>query len=170
MNPFRQQFRADSSWHPVGLASSFPDLDLDKDAYRIAPRCKAFRISTAKAKAPEAPVEADIDQPGDLKEQVLVFKYKGQVHAVDHQCPHSSFPLSQGNVFDIEDFGITLSAGITCPKHEWSFDIFSGQADRGNYKLKVWEVQLREPRVSSTDGTSESDDKEVWVRRKQRIG
>lgn len=84
MNPFRQQFRADSSWHPVGLASSFPDLDLDKDAYRIAPRCKAFRIPTTKAKAPEAPMEADIDQPGDLKEQVLVFNYKGQFHAVDH--------------------------------------------------------------------------------------
>jgi hypothetical protein len=94
MNPFRQQFRADSSWHPVGLASSFPDLDLDKDAYRIAPRCKAFRIP--KTKGPEGPVAADLDLPGDLKEQVLVFKYKGQLHAIDHvstRCSRSFVEL-----------------------------------------------------------------------------
>lgn len=35
------------------------------------------------------------------------------------QCPHSSYPLSQGIPFDIEDFGIVLSAGLTCPKHNW---------------------------------------------------
>lgn len=28
--------------------------------------------------------EVDIDLPGDLKDQVLVFKYKGKVHAIDH--------------------------------------------------------------------------------------
>jgi nitrite reductase/ring-hydroxylating ferredoxin subunit len=58
--------------------------------------------------------------------------------------------------FDIEDFGIVLSAGITCPKHSWSFDLFSGRSDRGNYKLKVWEAEVR--------------GEEVWVRRKPRMG
>ncbi|KAJ5128861.1 hypothetical protein N7526_007027 [Penicillium atrosanguineum] len=113
------------------------------------------------------PVEADIDTPGDLKDQVLVFKYKGKIHAVDHQCPHSAFPLSQGNIFDIEDFGITLSSGISCPKHDWSFDLHTGRGDRGSYTLKLWEVQLRD---SSPLDESNKDDKEVWVRRKQRIG
>lgn len=85
------------------------------------------------------------------------------------QCPHSSFPLSRGRLFDIEDFGITLSAGIICPKHGWCFDIFSGQGDRANYKLKIWEVQLRD--VPPPEGDDpENNDKEVWVRRKQRIG
>lgn len=84
------------------------------------------------------------------------------------QCPHSSFPLSQGSLFDIEDFGIALSAGLTCPKHGWSFDIFSGRSDRGNYRLKVWEVQLRDP--ATVQGAPEDADKEVWVRRRQRIG
>lgn len=83
------------------------------------------------------------------------------------QCPHSAFPLSQGSLFDIEDFGIVLSAGVTCPKHGWSFDIFSGKADRGNYKLNVWEVELRD---LSTSTDEDSEEKEVWVRRKQRIG
>ncbi|KAE8356049.1 hypothetical protein BDV28DRAFT_145549 [Aspergillus coremiiformis] len=161
MIPFRQRSRA--AWHPVGLTSALPDLSLDNNDSRIIPKCKSFIIPTSNGPQ-EAPVEVDINLPGDLKEQVLVFKYKGKIHAIDHQCPHSSFPLSQGNLFDIEDFGITLSVGITCPKHGWSFDIVSGQADRGNYKLKVWEVQLRDS-PTSTDG-----DKEVWVRRKQRIG
>ncbi|EKV06420.1 Rieske [Penicillium digitatum] len=155
MNPFT---RATAIWHPVGLASEFPSID---DDTRIMPRCKAFNIP--KTNGAIEPVE-DIDLPGELKDQVLVFKYKGKYHAIDHQCPHSSFPLSRGNLFDIEDFGIVLSAGLTCPKHGWSFDIFSGRADRGNYTLKVWEVQLRDS--SAPGGT----DQEVWVRRKQRIG
>jgi hypothetical protein len=87
MNPFTflTQSRANATWHPVGLASELPDLDLDKDAYRIAPRCKAFSIpKTEGTSEVKLPVEADIDMPGDLKDQVLVFKYKGKIHAVDH--------------------------------------------------------------------------------------
>ncbi|KAK3369360.1 hypothetical protein B0T24DRAFT_632447 [Lasiosphaeria ovina] len=102
--------------------------------------------------------------PADLTDQVLVFQFKGKFHAIDHKCPHSSYPLSDGAPFDIEDFGIALSAGITCPKHGWSFDLFSGMADRGSYRLKVWEVQLRD--VSGAQGAEQ----EVWVRRKQRMG
>jgi nitrite reductase/ring-hydroxylating ferredoxin subunit len=82
------------------------------------------------------------------------------------KCPHSSYPLASGVLFDIEDFGLLLSAGITCPKHGWSFDLFSGKSDRGNYKLKLWEVQLRP--VAGGDG--EVGEQEVWARKKQRIG
>lgn len=81
------------------------------------------------------------------------------------ECPHSSYPLSNGTPFDIEDFGVVLSQGITCPKHEWSFDLNTGRGDRGSYRLKVWEVQVR-----AADGGSEGGEKEIWVRRKQRIG
>lgn len=84
MNPFMRQGRADAAWHRVGLVSAFPDLNLDKDAYRIAPRCKAFSIPKGQAPPTEGPAEADIDLPGDLKDQVLVFKYKDKIHAIDH--------------------------------------------------------------------------------------
>ncbi|GES63736.1 kinase-like protein [Aspergillus terreus] len=159
MFPFMRRARGDA-WQRVGRVSAFPDIGPNNDDnYRIAPRCKAFSIpKTDSGAGSQCPVEADIDLPGDLKDQVLVFRYKGKVHAIDHQCPHSSFPLSQGTIFDIEDFGITLSAGVTCPKHGWAFDIFSGQADRGNYKLKIWEVQLRDPPENGGD----TEDKEVW--------
>jgi hypothetical protein len=39
-------------------------------------------------------------------------------------------------------------------------------SDRGTYKIKLWEVQLRP--VMASDGKEE--DQEVWVRKKQRIG
>ena len=69
--------------------------------------------------------------------------------------------MSNGTTFDIEDFGVKLSAGITCPKHDWSFDLHTGKSDRGSYKLAIWETQLRK---------SDSGEDEVWARRKQRIG
>jgi nitrite reductase/ring-hydroxylating ferredoxin subunit len=49
-----------------------------------------------------------------------------------------------------------------CPKHEWGFDLYTGRADRGGYRLKIWEVQVR--------NGGEEGKEEVWVRRKQRIG
>lgn len=71
-----------------------------------------------------------------------------------------------------------LSAGIHCPKHNWSFDLFTGNADRGGYKLTVWEVQLREVGKATeaslpadeTGSAPDTTDKEVWVRRKPRMG
>lgn len=86
------------------------------------------------------------------------------------KCPHSSYPLSQATPFDIEDFGVVLSAGLNCPKHGWSFDLFTGSGDRGNYQLGLWETQLREVKSSDTsaDKVSGSAEQEVWVRRKQR--
>ncbi|KAH8433173.1 Rieske (2Fe-2S) protein [Aspergillus melleus] len=171
MNAFVQHSRG-GAWHFAGLASSFPDIQSHDDCSLIKPHCKAFSIpktNNGPSSDDKAPIPANLDRPGrELKDQVLVFKFKGKFHAIDHQCPHSAFPLSRGSLFDIEDFGITLSAGITCPQHDWSFDLFSGQGDRGNYKLKVWELQLRDP--SATNGAPEPGDQEVWVRRKQRIG
>jgi hypothetical protein len=44
--------------------------------------------------------------------------------------------------------------------------------DRASYRLKIWETQLRDvggAQVSSDD-TQGPPDKEVWVRRKQRMG
>lgn len=81
---------------------------------------------------------------------------------------------------------------MTCPKHGWSFDIFTGLGDRGNYRLNIWEVELRDlaqsraassgtnPNKDTTEASMEinkapsnflvSQAKEVWVRRKPRIG
>ncbi|EIN14429.1 hypothetical protein PUNSTDRAFT_58615 [Punctularia strigosozonata HHB-11173 SS5] len=165
-------------WFFVGLASSFPDTtpgDLPLCEPRSSARgCKVFRVSRQPyGEVVQFDVSPETSADG-LRDQVLVFKYKGKMYAVDQQCPHSSYPLSNGSVFDIEDFGLALSAGITCPKHSWSFDLVTGMADRGNYRLKIWEVQYRDPvevDVSTTTDHGGMDaDQEIWVRRKPRIG
>ncbi|KAK3300453.1 uncharacterized protein B0H64DRAFT_380946 [Chaetomium fimeti] len=182
LSPFRGPSRTGAEWFSVGAASSFPEvglgLDENQETHEIEsesrlcgsrgnhgedakPGCKVFHVPKAdSSQRTEVEIPAE-DSAQDLTDQVLVFQYRGKFHAIDHQCPHSSFPLSQGTPFDIEDFGIVLSAGLTCPKHNWSFDLFSGRSDRGNYKLKVWEVELRE---------TQAGEKEVWVRRRPRIG
>lgn len=85
MNPFIRQLQANATWHRVGLTSDFPDLGEDNECTRIAPSCKAFSIPKSGGSSdPKAPGEADLEAPGDLKDQVLVFKYKGAFHAIDH--------------------------------------------------------------------------------------
>ncbi|KAM0350328.1 hypothetical protein ACHAO7_007426 [Fusarium culmorum] len=179
LNPFS---RKSAQWTFAGYTSEFPDVDDDAGnlaKHRLCnaksiPGCKAFHIPKEDPSlSKEVEIRDDaLGQP--LEDQVLVFQYKGKFHAVDHSCPHSQFPLSRGTPFDIEDFGVTLSVGVTCPKHDWSFDLFTGMSDRGSYKLKTWEVQIRdaeEQDSTQVDGdTEKTKENEVWVRRKQRIG
>jgi nitrite reductase/ring-hydroxylating ferredoxin subunit len=67
--------------------------------------------------------------------------------------------MTRSTLSDIEDFGVVLSTGITCPKHGWTFDLHTGEADVSRYKLGLYEVELRE----NGDG-----DEQVWVRKKER--
>ncbi|KAK8132074.1 hypothetical protein PG999_000247 [Apiospora kogelbergensis] len=205
--PFAFGNRRGDPWNFVGLASSFPNLDLDGKSVSerrscnpkgSAPGCKVYLVPRASntAGATEASeVDAAVPDTTTLKDQVLVFQYKGKFHAVDNvsaaisapnpimslrrtkidmspnqRCPHSSYPLSRGSPFDIEDFGISLSSGISCPKHDWSFDLHTGQGDRGSYKLAIWEIDLRPVTSSTTKTETDPEDKEVWVRRKQKMG
>ncbi|KAF5002118.1 hypothetical protein FGRMN_601 [Fusarium graminum] len=171
LNPFS---RKGAQWAFVGLASSFPDVDDDAGnlaKYRLCstksiPGCKAFHVPKEDSSlSKEVPIGDDaLGQ--ELTDQVLIFKYKGKFHAIDHSCPHSQFPLSRGTPFDIEDFGVTLSVGVSCPKHDWSFDLFTGMSDRGSYKLKTWEVQIRDSKETPPSETNEKGDgmadREVW--------
>jgi hypothetical protein len=47
-------------------------------------------------------------------------------------------------------------------------------SDRGSYKLKTWEVQIRDAKAQESTPVDadieKKKDSEVWVRRKQRIG
>ncbi|CAI4213871.1 unnamed protein product [Parascedosporium putredinis] len=155
---------------PGSAARRLPVFGDEANIMRIARLQGVLLPKTDNSKRQEVNIEDDSylssDVGRDLKDQVLVFQHRGKFHAIDHRCPHSSYPLSKGIPFDIEDFGIVLSAGLTCPKHGWSFDVHSGMSDRGHYKLGVWEVQLRDV----AGDAAESTEQEVWVRRKQRMG
>ncbi|KAF2153108.1 hypothetical protein K461DRAFT_320816 [Myriangium duriaei CBS 260.36] len=170
--------RRGEAWFSVGLVSSFPDItESESDALsdtrpcrqERTQGCKVFKVPREDATLAGQVAASDIEDVAftaqELRDQVLVFQYKGKIHAINNECPHSSYPLSEGAPFDIEDFGVVLSAGITCIKHGWSFDLFSGQGDRG-YKLKLWETELRAVPGRAVD----DEEREVWVRRKQKIG
>ncbi|KAI0599337.1 hypothetical protein F4775DRAFT_121669 [Biscogniauxia sp. FL1348] len=186
--PFTVRSRLGDAWFSVGLTSSFPNIKESGGVILHEPQscgrdnslpgCKVFHVpSTDSTQAHQVEADAVLSQNGAmLQDQVLVFQYQGKFHAVDNKCPHSAFPLAKGVPFDIEDFGVVLSAGLTCPKHGWSFDLFTGQADRSNYVLRRWEIELRP--VTKPDIIANGDDtngkadesQEVWVRRKQRNG
>ncbi|KAJ5241097.1 uncharacterized protein N7469_002688 [Penicillium citrinum] len=143
-------------WHLVGRVSQFPDIGDDEKGCQVLSGCKTLSIPKTDVQE-----QSQGNRFSDLGDQVLVFKYKGFLHAIDNQCPHSAFPLKQGNVFDIEDLG----AGIKCFRHGWKFDLFTGKGDRGSHKLPLWDIELRDPCVSEIDEKLSSTDKEVWVRR-----
>ncbi|KAF1847732.1 uncharacterized protein K460DRAFT_374734 [Cucurbitaria berberidis CBS 394.84] len=171
INPFSRTSRAGDAWFCAGPASSYPNVDDDSRVGeqracngKYIPGCRVFHVP--REDSSEA-IEIAIDdwkdpELGTGKNQVMVFQYKEKFIAVDHECPHSSYPLSNGTPFDIEDFGVVLSSGISCPKHSWSFDLHTGRADRGSYRLHVWEVQ-RKPGEAGSEEL-------IWVRRKQKIG
>ena len=112
----------------------------------------------AQAQPPRRLTPSEAQETIGLQPQILIFRYRNKLHAINHSCPHRTHPLSRGSLYDIEDFGIVFSAGITCPGHGWAFDVNTGLCDRGSYKLLVWEVETR--------GGSEGEE-EVWVRRKE---
>lgn len=164
------------SWLFAGLASSFPNITPFNSTSQLSdvlaassgdsvPVCQILQLSND---ASDQNTGTTLLTPAlaagsvGLVPQILIFQYRGKFHAVDHQCPHRSFPLSRGSLHDIEDFGIILSAGLTCPKHGWAFDVFTGESDRGSYQLKVWDIELRNG--DSDDG--KADMREVWVRKK----
>lgn len=111
MNPFTYFQRPTEAWFYAGPASSFPDIDPDVDGADLsqprqsacaengrAPGCKAFNVSREDgAKGEEVAVQSgalEWDEDGDsgkeLKDQVMVFRYRGKFHAVDHV---SIFPI-----------------------------------------------------------------------------
>jgi nitrite reductase/ring-hydroxylating ferredoxin subunit len=153
-----------NEWLYAGLSSSIPNIEpSDAPKTKIAkssnpadgpPPCTIFQLSDSQPPRQVTPAEAQ--ESIGFEPQVLVFRYRNKLHAINHSCPHRTHPLSRGSLYDIEDFGIIFSAGITCPGHGWAFDVNTGLCDRGSYKLQVWEVETREG----------NNGEEVWIRKK----
>lgn len=159
-------------WLYAGLASSFPNISRAEDnKTRLCnpipdpwdppsdtPQpCKTFTKPTADGSSNTTLSETPIQDAST--NSVLVFRYKEKFHAIEAACPHQGYPMTRASLSDIEDFGIVLSTGITCPKHGWMFDLFTGEADTGRYKLGLYEVEVRK---------GEDGDEGVWVRKKER--
>ncbi|TBN38331.1 nitrite reductase small subunit NirD [Paracoccus subflavus] len=62
-----------------------------------------------------------------------------QVFALEDRCPHRGGPLSEG---------IVHGTSVTCPLHNWVFDLNSGQAqgaDKGG--VLTYAMQVRQGRI-----------------------
>jgi nitrite reductase/ring-hydroxylating ferredoxin subunit len=149
-----------NEWLFAGLSSSLPNIEPSASPKtKIAkndgpPPCMIIQLSDSQPPRQVTPAEAQ--ESIGFEPQVLVFRYRNKLHAINHSCPHRTHPLSRGSLYDIEDFGIIFSAGITCPGHGWAFDVNTGLCDRGSYKLQVYEVETREG----------EDGEEVWIKKK----
>ena len=63
----------------------------------------------------------------------------GKVFAVNNTCPHKGGPLSEGIVHD---------SSVTCPLHNWVFDLETGQAKGADSGcVQTYPVELRDDRV-----------------------
>ncbi|QFQ88468.1 nitrite reductase small subunit NirD [Paracoccus kondratievae] len=71
---------------------------------------------------------------------VAVFRtMDDRVFALDDRCPHKGGPLSEG---------IVHGDRVTCPLHNWVFDMNSGQAqgaDEG--AVRTWPVRVEQGRI-----------------------
>jgi hypothetical protein len=90
--------RPDVSWISVGRVSSFPNLGEDAGNLiqsrpchdNLMPGCKIFHVpkeqqSSQSSEIHISPESLESPVTGDeLKNQVLVFQYRGKFHAVDH--------------------------------------------------------------------------------------
>ena len=71
---------------------------------------------------------------------IAVFRTtKDEVFALDDKCPHKGGPLSQG---------IQHGSSVTCPLHNWVFDLNTGQAqgaDEGS--VQTYRVHVENGRI-----------------------
>jgi len=69
---------------------------------------------------------------GEIK--VALFKYDGEVFALNNVCPHQGAPLHEG----FFDDGI-----VTCPLHAWDFDVRTGKVVGSTERAASYPVRIR---------------------------
>jgi nitrite reductase/ring-hydroxylating ferredoxin subunit len=160
MNPPPTTTTTTNSWIYIGHPSTIPNIEpthpsiaIDLSTFCSTTSSSSNSTSNSTTTTTNPPYKILPLPPSSSS--LLIFRYRNRIHAIDHACPHSTYPLSRGTVYDIEDFGIVLSAGIQCPKHGWRWDLFTGEGERGTWRLGVWDVDVR------------GEEEEVWVRRRR---
>ncbi|MFN8543972.1 MAG: Rieske 2Fe-2S domain-containing protein [Candidatus Binatia bacterium] len=64
---------------------------------------------------------------------VALFNAAGRFFAIDNECPHRGGPLGEGELD-----GTT----VTCPWHNWQFDLASGESLTDDTKVACFQVKL----------------------------
>jgi nitrite reductase/ring-hydroxylating ferredoxin subunit len=99
---------------------------------------------------------ADIPEGGRILveiggREIGIFRLNGQYHALLNRCPHLGGPLCKGGVVgelfapmpgDVRGNGSRLF--VTCPWHNWEFDVTTGQSywSAGGPKARLFPVRV----------------------------
>lgn len=96
-SPFSRS-RAGDAWFSVGLVASFPDIT-NADGTQVGdlrlctkidesrPGCKVFHVPKEdSSRATEFMLDGSgpLPEEGSLRDQVMIFQYKGKFHAINH--------------------------------------------------------------------------------------
>lgn len=95
--------------------------------------------TAAPALAPNQFRQADI-APGQIglvhvgDQRVAIYNVDGTFYATEERCVHAGWPLSDGAELDGKQ--------LTCPLHNWCYDVTTGEILRGmkSLRLKVFQV------------------------------
>jgi nitrite reductase/ring-hydroxylating ferredoxin subunit len=67
-------------------------------------------------------------------ERIALFRpTEGELFAVDNRCPHEGYPLARGSVRDCV---------VTCPWHNYKFDLRDGRCVMGDEEVRVFPIRL----------------------------
>lgn len=90
----------------------------------------------------------------DIKgQEIAVFAYDGEYHAVANHCIHQAGPLCEGELQGLQTFEDGTDGWswrydddprvIVCPWHAWRFDITTGESvDDDRYVVPTYEVEV----------------------------
>ena len=67
--------------------------------------------------------------------QLCLVATEDGVHAIDNRCPHEGYPLAGGEV---------KGCVLTCPWHNWKFDVTSGACTLGGEGVRSYPVRERD--------------------------
>ncbi|MCA9657937.1 MAG: Rieske (2Fe-2S) protein [Myxococcales bacterium] len=68
-------------------------------------------------------------------ERIAVFRpAEGELYAIDDRCPHEGYPLARGSVRDCV---------VTCPWHNFKFDLRDGRCVMGDEEVRVFPIRLK---------------------------
>lgn len=66
--------------------------------------------------------------------EVIIYNIKGELFAIESECPHQGAPLESAIIKD---------GYISCPRHGYRFDLKTGNCkDHPEFTLKVYPVQV----------------------------
>ena len=70
---------------------------------------------------------------------ILIIKKSRELYAISNKCAHMACALAAGS---LEDYT------ITCPCHDWRFDIRTGEfLDAGEIKIPVYEWKISDGKI-----------------------